>query len=220
MCAARPFVLYSLRNSNYATIADTMKNEIEATFVNIDHEFMRQKLREFGAQLVRPERLNRRTIFDYEDLRLDKKAAWIRLRDEGDSVTLTFKQRNGETIDGMKEIEVVVSDYEKTKALLLATGLSVKAEQETKRELWEHEGVQIMLDTWPWLNPIIEIEGQSEEHVKAFSERLGFNWSEAVFDSADKLYQLVFDVSRTEISTCPILFGPVPVWLEKKRRIG
>lgn len=194
-----------------------MTTEIEATFVGVDHDALRKQLQELGATLVRPERLNRRTIFDYEDLRLDKKAAWIRLRDEGDSITLTYKQRQNETIDGMKEIEVVVGDYEKTKDMMLAAGLSVKAEQETRREIWELGGVQVMLDTWPWLEPILEVEGPSEDAVKELSEKLGFDWSKAIFDSADKLYQLVFDVTRTEISTCPIKFGPVPEWLEAKR---
>lgn len=197
-----------------------MKTEIEATFIGVDHDALRKKMSDLGATLIRPERLNRRTIFDYEDLRLDKKAAWIRLRDEGDSITLTFKQRNNETIDGMKEIEIVVNDYDRTKELLLAAGLAVKAEQETKRELWEMKGTQVMLDTWPWLEPIAEVEGESEEVVKDLSLQLGFDWTTAIFDSIDGLYRLIFDVTRTEISTCPITFGPIPAWLEARRRLA
>ena len=195
-----------------------MNTEIEATFVGTEHAIVREKLKKLGSKLIHPEFFNRRTIFDYDDLRLDKQAAWIRLRDEGDSVTLTFKQRNKETIDGMKEIEVTVSDYEKTRSLLLAAGLSVKAEQETKRELWELDGTQIMLDSWPWLEPITEIEGASEGDVKDIAGQLGFDWKFAIFDSADRIYQLTFDVTRTEISTCAIKFGPVPPWLEERRR--
>ena len=189
-------------------------------YVGVNHDQLRAKLTELGGGLLKPKRLNRRTIFDYEDLRLDKKAAWIRLRDEGEKITLAYKQRSDETIEGMREIEVVVSDYEKTKELLLASGLTIKSEQETTRELWEVGDVQVMLDEWPWLEPIIEIEGPSETKVRELTEQLGFDWSNAIFDSADRLYQLVFDVTRTEISTCPaITFGPVPAWLEAKRRI-
>lgn len=196
-----------------------MNTEIEATFVGVDHEALREKLKALGARLVRPERHIRRTTFDYDDLRLDKQAAWIRVRDEGEVITMTYKQRTGETVDGMKEIELVVDDYEKAKALLLAAGLSVKAEQETKRELWELDHVELMLDTWPWLDPILEVEGQSEAAVRAVAEKLALDWATALFDSADGLYQRVFDVTRTEISTCPITFGPVPAWLEAKRRM-
>jgi adenylate cyclase class 2 len=195
-----------------------MNTEIEATFIGTEHNILREKLEKLGAVITKKECLIKRTIFDYEDLRLDKMAAWVRLRDEGDGITLTFKQRKSETIDGMKEIEIVVSDFEQTKALLLAIGLVIKAEQETKREVWELNGTEVMLDTWPWLKPITEIEGESKEVVKELSDKLGFKWEEAVFDSTDGLYQLEFDVTRTEISTCPIKFGEVPLWLEERRR--
>ncbi len=195
-----------------------MNTEIEATFIGPAHADVRRKLEAAGATLVTPERLIRRTIFDYEDLRLDKKAAWIRLRDEGDAITLTFKQRNSETIEGMKEIELVVDDYDKTKAFMLAIGLSIKAEQETKRELWKLGTTEIMLDTWPWLDPITEVEGKDEDTVRRVSAQLGFDWEKAIFDSADKLYMLTFDVTRTEICTVPLTFGPIPAWLEERRR--
>jgi adenylate cyclase, class 2 len=196
-----------------------MHTEIEAMFVGVSHEVLREKLGGLGAELITPERLIRRTIFDYEDLRLDAQAAWIRLRDEGDKITLTYKQRKNETIDGMVEIEIVVDDFDKTKALLIAAGLTVKAEQETKRELWMCGEVEIMLDTWPWLEQIVEVEAKSEEVVKEMSSRLELDWGKAIFDSTDKLYQMVFDVTRTEISTHPIVFGPVPEWLEARRRV-
>lgn len=195
-----------------------MNTEIEATFIGTEHNILREKLEKLGAVITKKECFIKRTIFDYEDLRLDKMAAWVRLRDEGDGITLTFKQRKSETIDGMKEIEIVVNDFEQTKALLLAIGLVIKAEQETKREIWELNGTEVMLDTWPWLKPITEIEGESKEVVKELSDKLGFKWEEAVFDSTDGLYQLEFDVTRTEISTCPIKFGEVPLWLEERRR--
>lgn len=195
-----------------------MNTEIEATFIGTEHNILREKLEKLGAVITKKECFIKRTIFDYEDLRLDKMAAWVRLRDEGDGITLTFKQRKSETIDGMKEIEIVVSDFEQTKALLLAIGLVIKAEQETKREVWELNGTEVMLDTWPWLKPITEIEGESKEVVKELSDKLGFKWEEAVFDSTDGLYQLEFDVTRTEISTCQIKFGEIPSWLEERRR--
>ena len=38
--------------------------EIEATFINIDKDQLRAKLKELGAKLLQPETLMRRTIFD------------------------------------------------------------------------------------------------------------------------------------------------------------
>src|SRR3990167_10294135 len=78
----------------------------------------------------------RRCVFDYPDSRLKDIGGWIRVRDEGDKVTFSYKQLNDRTLHGTKEIEVTVGDFEKTVDLLTAIGLAQKAYQETKREKW------------------------------------------------------------------------------------
>ena len=70
--------------------------EIEVKFLNIDPETIQKKLAEIGARKV-GEYFYRRRVFDYPDFRLDKQNAWLRLRDEGDRVTLSFKRRIGAT---------------------------------------------------------------------------------------------------------------------------
>jgi adenylate cyclase class 2 len=194
-----------------------MAAELEATFVNISHEDLRHRLKKAGATLVQPMTLMRRIIFDYPNMRLDNQTAWLRLRDEGDKVMLTYKQRLSSTLDGMKEIETEVSSFEQTAELLKAIGMIIKASQETKREVWTMSGCQITLDDWPWIPPFTEIEGQTETAVKAACEQLNFSWGEAIFDSIDAIYLQHFDVTRTEISSADIRFGVVPEWLEAKR---
>lgn len=195
-----------------------MSTEIEATFLEVDHEALRRKLSELGAELVAPERLMRRTMFDYPDLRLDKRAAWIRVRDEGEKVTISYKQRHAETIDGMQEIELQVQSYDEACAFFKAIDLVVKSVQETKRENWRYKGCEVSLDTWPHIPPYAEVEGNSQEDVQSVSEELGFSWSEALFDSADAIYQRYYDVTRTEISTTPLLFGYLPEILERTKK--
>lgn len=194
-----------------------MNTEIEATFIDIDHEEIRKKLKVLGGKLLQPEHLLQRTIFDYPDMRLDKKSAWVRLRREAESVTLTYKQRADETIDGMKEIELTVDNLELTANFLLEIGLVVKSKQENRREIWELGDCEIMLDTWPWIPVYAEVEGPSEAAVKDLSQKLGFEWKNAIFDSADAIYMKYYDITRTEISSCEIAFGPTPEWLENKR---
>ena len=57
---------------------------------------------------------------------------------------------------------------------LKGCGLKVKARQETKREIWKLGGVEICIDTWPWLPTFIEIEGPTEESVWETANKLGF----------------------------------------------
>lgn len=195
-----------------------MQTEIEATFVDVDHAELRQKLKALGAECTDAKYDVKRTIYDYPDLRLDKQAAWIRVRQESGKVTMCFKQREAETIDGMKEVEFEVSDYDKANDFLESIGLKVKASQESTREIWQLKSVEIMLDEWPWIPAIAEVEGPNEQAVKQVSESLGLDYSSAMFDSIDGVYLNYFDVSRTEISTVPLVFDNVPEWLEAKRK--
>ena len=100
--------------------------EIEVKFLNIDSDSIEKKLIKIGAKKIF-EKLYKRKVFDYSDLRLDKAGAFLRLRDEGDKITMAFKQRLGMGVDcntndkGMEEIEVIVDDFDKVSQILLKT---------------------------------------------------------------------------------------------------
>ena len=79
-----------------------MEIEIEAKFLNVDVNALRETLHGNGATLVHDERLMRRKNFDHTDSRLEKIGGWIRVRDEGDKTTLAYKQLVNRTIDGTK----------------------------------------------------------------------------------------------------------------------
>lgn len=195
-----------------------MQKEIEATYLDIDHEALRVKLRNLGAVCEEPLHDMFRATYDYTDLRLDKKAAWIRVRQEGSKITMGYKQRQAETIDGMQEVEFTISDFDAACDFLDVIGLKQKARQETRREVWRLDDCEIMLDEWPWIPPYVEVEAASEVIVQAVSKQLGLDYSTALFDSADAAYMRYYDVTRTEICTVPLVFGPIPEWLEAKRR--
>ena len=66
-----------------------MNDEIEVKFVNIDHDAIRNELESIGAVLEQPMRLMKRVTIDSNDMR--SKNAFLRVRDQGDKVTLTYK---------------------------------------------------------------------------------------------------------------------------------
>lgn len=192
-----------------------MQTEIEAKFLDIKKEKIQNTLKKNEAVLVHPECLMRRKNFDYPDSRLEKIGGWVRVRDEGDMVTLAYKQLVDRTIEGTKEISLKVEDFDKVTDFLLAIGLDNKSYQETKRERWDFEGVEVTIDTWPWIPTFVELEGPSEEKLKEVAVKLGLDWNKAVHGSVEIAYQAYYNVTEQEIDSWEeITFIPVPDWLE------
>lgn len=193
-----------------------METEIEAKFLDIDKESIRKKLEEIGAKLIHPERLMRRKVFEHPT---EKENDWIRVRDEGDKITLSYKKLLDRTLHGTKEITVDVSDFDKTCAILEGSKLKFVSYQETKREKWQLGNTEITIDTWPWVPTFVEIEAPTEEEVKDATQKLGLNWKDAEHGSVETVYIKHYDVTEEEIDDWQeITFIPTPDWLEQKRR--
>ena len=167
-----------------------MKTEIEVKFLDINIAEMREKLKDAGAQLEQPMRLMKRALIETPET--NARHAYLRIRNEGDKITATFKQFTENSLTGAKEREIVVSDFDETIAIFAEFGLHYHTFQESKRETWRCGDVEVVIDEWPWINPYIEIEGDSEKAVKQAAKELGFTWSDAVFGSVDVIYNLVY----------------------------
>lgn len=168
-----------------------MTTETEVKFLHIDHDDLRAKLRGLDATCTKPMRLMRRAIIDYPDRRLQTGVnnSFIRVRDEGDITTLTFKLFQTLSVDGAKEITTTVDSFENTIKIFEAAGLEVLSFQESMRETWEFRGCEIMLDVWPWLNPYIEIEGPDTSTLQHVSLLLNLDWNYAVFGDVMVAYR-------------------------------
>lgn len=166
-----------------------MRTEIEAKFLNVDFDDIRRKLTALGGVCEQPMRLMRRVVFEVPQSP-HKGFDFVRVRDEGDKVTLTYKHfHNEDVISGVTEHETTVGDFDAMVELLKIFGLEYKSLQESHRETWRLGDVEVVLDEWPWLNPYIEIEGVSERHVEDVAKKLGFSWKDAVFGPTPQAYQ-------------------------------
>lgn len=183
-----------------------MNLEIEATFLEINKDELRTKLKVLGAKLVRPEILMRRIVFDIS------KQAFARVRDEGDRIVLTYKNHRDDTLTGTEELNVEVSNYDDTIAILKACGLHPKSDEDSYRESWELDGAEIDIDTWPWIPSYVEIEAESPESVQAVAAKLGFDMKNAIIGSVDEVYRLYYDVTNDDINfgLPEIKFKPAP----------
>lgn len=172
-----------------------MQVEYEATFIDIDKDEMRERLKKAGAQLIRPEFLQKRSVFNLpKGHQID--GAWIRVRDQGDKITMSLKIcAKTEKIEDQKEIGFEISSFEKAEQFLKTIGCQKKAFQESKREIWHLRDVETCIDEWPFLEPFVEIEAKSEQAVKQAAQQLGFDYTKAKFCSIDHLYAEKYNIS-------------------------
>ncbi len=168
-----------------------MEIEYEAKFLNIDKDEVRTRLRAAGATLERPEFFQKRWVFDLPGDR-HSLHTFMRVRDEGDIVTMTWKHFAGDNIDDQKEIEVIVDDFEKAVEILTQIGCIARSYQENRRELWKLDDVEFMIDTWPYFEPYIEVESTSENAVRDAAQKAGFDWNSALFCGVSKLFQMKY----------------------------
>lgn len=168
--------------------------EIEIKFLDIDIPSLEEKLTILGAKKV-GETLSRISCFDFPDYNLKDKNAWVRLRTEFDETTLAYKERLGVSSqnasvkdEGMKEVEIVVSDFDTTKDFLFAVGMIEKFSQEKKRIRWQKDTTVFDIDTWPLTPPYLEIEGSSWHEVQKASEDLGFKYEDHLRCSAHNIF--------------------------------
>lgn len=195
-----------------------MQTEIEAKWLNINPDEMRAKLKNIGAVLVEPERLMTRRNFDFPDGRLAKIRGWVRLRDENDKITLSYKQMDDRTVHGTKEVNLIVNDIDSTCNFLEALGLQQKSYQETKRESWKLDGAEVEIDTWPWIPSFVEIETDSEEKLFDIADRLDLPRDKALHGSVEIAYQAVYDVTEEQVNGWEnISFIDTPSWLLEKK---
>ncbi len=162
-----------------------MKTEYEVRVLEIDQTEMIEKLESLGASRIFST-LQKRYVYDFHPVQDSK---WIRLRTNGQKTTLTIKDIQKKTIDGTKELEIVVDDFEKTNQILLELGYTPKGFQENRRIQYNLDGVEIDLDTWPMLPTYMEIEGKDEKEVYQAMEKLEISKEEITTLDVEGIYE-------------------------------
>ena len=202
-----------------------MQAEIEVRFPNVNPDSLRRKLRGLGAACAEPMHAMRRAILDYPDRRLQigQEDAWgfVRVRDDGKKTVITYKRVAKNDNKDTYEIEFEASSFEKAIELFEAIGLQKHGEQHTRRELWKLDSCDVTIDEWPWLEPMVEIEGPDETSVHAVADKLGFSWEARMLGNAQDVYSLKYPGigEHESISQIPLLTfeGDMPQWLKDRQ---
>ncbi len=177
-----------------------MAIEYEATYLNINKDEYRTRLKNLGAELLRAEYEQKRYNFDLQSLGRNF-WEWARVRDDGDKITMAYKCiPTDSSMEEQKEVEFDISDMDLGVEFLESLGARMTNYSETLRERWILDGVEIDIDTWPYLEPYIEIEGKNKEEVVKISELLGFDFKDAKFCGAGEIYEMKYGLHPDKIS--------------------
>lgn len=158
--------------------------EVEVKFFLPQLQAFRERLLAAGAEQVKPRLFERNVRFDSPGERLRFQFQLLRLRQD-DNARLTFKgppHEAGETEAKVREeLEVEVSDFETTAAILERLGFEAQQVYEKYRETFHLGEVEIVLDEMPFGN-FVELEGD-EEAIRAAAGRLGLDWEQRILDN-------------------------------------
>jgi adenylate cyclase, class 2 len=137
--------------------------------------------------------------------------AYIRVRQEGDKVTTSYKEDDAKQwISSVREIELTIDNAEAMRQLYLALGLREKAFQETYRETWAHSDVIITIDRWPGLKPFIEVEWPNQESVMSTVHALGLTVEDGLFGTVSDIYHKELWIPHKVINETAIITFDAP----------
>jgi predicted adenylyl cyclase CyaB len=90
----------------------------------------------------------------------NKNNDYLRVRDEGNRVTLTYKTTNPKN-KYQNEEEIIINDFQSGVNILLSLGATKKYYYEKIREIWNYQNSEIVFDHQPALPCLMEIESKS-----------------------------------------------------------
>jgi adenylate cyclase class IV len=126
-----------------------------------------------------------RNCYDFNPVREN---SWIRLRTNGKETTLTIKEISNNNIDGTKESEIVVSDFETTDEILNKLGYTARSRQENRRIRYILDGVEIDIDFWPYIPTYVEFEAKSQEDIEKVCLKLKIDFNKLTTLDVSSIY--------------------------------
>lgn len=174
-----------------------MKTEYEIRVLEINKDEIIKKLESMGAT-KNGEFEQKRYVYN---LKPAQEGKWIRLRTNGKETTLTYKDIVSNTVDGTKEIEIEVDNFEMTHEFLERIGFESKGYQENKRIQYILNGVELDIDTWPGIPTYMEIEGKSEEAVLEMEKLLEIDKNKVTTLNCQDIYLEIYgiDISKEKV---------------------
>lgn len=152
-----------------------MKTEYEVMFLWVDVDEIHKKIDIIWASSISKRQLYKRKIYAIPGVDF---STFVRVRDEGDKVTLTIKSIGEDHgADAFaKELETVVGDFDMICQIVSVMWMKEVRYEENYRTKREINQVEICFDERPGVSPYIEIEWPDESSIQMVSELLWYEY--------------------------------------------
>ncbi len=165
-----------------------MYEEIESKVLGVDPEQIEVLMKRIGAEQEFDGEV-RSLFFDYPSGEIEENGV-LRLRRRGDTVFVTLKNdRSRENAKCMEEIEFEVGSFDEVREFLVALGLEQLHDSRKKRTVWTKEDVEYVVDRYPAIPPLLEVEAPSTDALEQALQELGYTMDDAVSWDTNDLMQ-------------------------------
>jgi adenylate cyclase class 2 len=196
---------HSQKHTQKKTDKKPMEIEFEGRILDINPEELIAKIKAVGGKLKKELTLYRRSVFGLCDI----KRGFVRVRDEGDKVTMTAKIYKDPKFP--QEYELQLKDnFENGQAFLEALNLNKKAYHETMREKWSipkpgknkhgHELCEVAIDYIPGLPVYAELECKTKEDLHKTAKLLNVKVADLMYGGYGKVFVHYYDMAENEIN--------------------
>ncbi len=191
------------KTNNKKTQKKPMEIEFEGRILDINKDELITKIKSLGGTLKTPLTLYRRSVFGLCDI----KRGFVRVRDEGNKITMTAKIYKDPKFP--EEYELQLKDnFENGQAFLEALNLNKKAYHETMREKWTipksngstKELCEIAIDYIPGLPLYAELECKTKSDLHKTAKLLDIPLKSLMYGGYGKVFVHYYDMAENEIN--------------------
>jgi predicted adenylyl cyclase CyaB len=131
---------------------------------------LRKRILSIGGKIIKNESIFYHIAYSHPH---KKNKDFIRLRNEGQYITLTYKIHNHKF---PIEHEIIVNNLNEANNILKLLGCKYKYECHKLREIWKLDGCkEIVFDTYPGVETYAELECDSIEDIKLVLQKLNLD---------------------------------------------
>ena len=137
-----------------------MPLEYEYNFYNYNKKEVISKIKELGGKKI-GHYLFKIMVFIHP---FKKEGTYIRVRDEGHRVTMTYKFKDNKS-KFSKESEIIINNFDAAVNILFGIGCTKKYYYEKLREIWNLKKSEIAFDNAPGSPEDMEIESPTKKEL-------------------------------------------------------